>query len=140
MVRICLACGVVNPAGPTNGCPHLQSARIDGVDKTLNDLLTQVAEARRRYSEMSSQLKSWLTDALRDGRAEVKTMREAQASALEDGYEHADTGQLRLTNPEAPASRTKKTRQRPRRARNTLAPVDPRQLDLLALSPPKGNA
>lgn len=140
MVRICPACGVVNPGGPSGACPHLQLVRFDGVDTALGETLSQLAEARRRYSELSQRLKDAVLEAVKDNRAEVETTRRARAGDFEDGYRRLDGRGLRLTHPDPPERPPAKPQPRPRRKRSGPLPVDPRQLDLLAQSPPKGDA
>jgi len=140
VVRICPACGVVNPAGPSGGCPHLQLVRFDGVDDQLSDVLARVAEARRRYADLADELRRAVLDSVREGRAEVETTRKARATELADVIDSVDNGALHLTHPEPPRPRKVKPKPRPRRKRTGPPPVDPRQLELLAQSPPKGDA
>jgi hypothetical protein len=131
---------VVNPGGPSGGCPHLQLVRFDGVGDELGEMLSSVAAARRRYAELSDRLKRAVMDAVKDGRAEVETTRKARASELESVLERMDGEGLQLTHPEPPNRRPAKTGPRPQRKRRGPPPVDPRQLELLAQSPPKGDA
>ena len=137
VIRICPACGVVNPSGPSEGCPHLQIVRFDGIDRELEDLLAQVAGARRCYSDLVALLKKSVIDAARMGAAKVETSRKIQPGEVDELYpKTVKAKRLSLTVVKSKAKKTK-----PRRSRRTgPAPVDPRQLDLLALSPPKGDA
>jgi hypothetical protein len=138
VVRICPACGVVNPAGPSEGCPHLQLVRFDGIGAELSELLADLARARRRFADLSALLKQLVMDAVRDGRAEVEATRKARASELESVTRLGEKASLALTPTEPPEAAKQKPR--PRRKRRGPPPVDPRQLDLLAQSPPKGDA
>jgi len=140
VVRICPACGVVNPRGPSGSCPHLQLVRFDGVGAELGEVLERVAEARRKYAELSEALRRVVMDAVRDGRAEVETTRKARASELGDVLDSVDRKRLRLTHPKPPERAEEKPKPKPRRRRAGPPPVDPRQLELLAQSPPKGDA
>lgn len=140
VVKICPACGVVNPAGPSGGCPHLQLVRFDGIDDGLGEMLSSVAEARRQYLELSDRLKREVRDAVKDGRAEVETTRRARASELEGVLDAMNGDGLRLTHPDPPRRMPAKPKARPKRKRAGPPPVDPRQLELLAQSPPKGDA
>ncbi len=137
VIRICPACGVVNPSGPSEGCPHLQIVRFDGIDRELEDLLAQVAGARRSYSDLAALLKKTVIDAAREGTAKVETPRKIQPGEVDELYpKTVKAERLSLT---ILKSKTKKAK--PRRSKRTgPALVDPRQLDLLALSPPKGDA
>lgn len=137
VVRICPACGVVNPSGPSQDCPHLQIIRFDGIDRELEDLLAQVAGARRSYSDLAALLKKTVIDAAKDGTAKVETSRKISPCEVDELYPKAVRAKsLSLTVVKSKAKKTK-----PRRTRRTgPAPVDPRQLDLLALSPPRGDA
>ncbi len=137
VIRICPACGVVNPSGPSEGCPHLQIVRFDGIDRELEDLLAQVAGARRSYSDLAALLKKTVIDAAKEGTAMVETPRKISPGEVDDLYpKTVKAERLSLT---VVKSKTKKTKPR-RRRRTGPAPVDPRQLDLMALSPPKGDA
>ena len=137
VIRICPACGVVNPSGPSESCPHLQIVRFDGIDHELEDLLAQVAGARRSYSDLAALLKKTVIDAAKNGTAEVETPRKIQPGEVDELYPKAAKAErLSLTILKSKAKKAK-----PRRRRRTgPAPVDPRQLDLMALSPPKGDA
>ncbi len=140
VVRICPACGVVNPAGPSETCPHLQLARFNGVDDELAELLAAVAEARRRFASRSAELKHRVMGALRDGEAEVETPRKARFSEVENlRARPATSTELTLEHPEPPPSKTKEPRKRARKPIKP-PPVDPRQLDLIAQEPAKGDA
>lgn len=143
VVRVCPACGVVNPAGPSKDCPHLQLVRFDGVDDLLAATLGELAESRRRYTELLGRLKGRVLDAVRAGRAVVETPRRVRNRALDDlGQPAAPPARLNLTHPEPPPQpKPAAAEPGPRRRRRSGAPaVDPRQLDLLAQSPPKGDA
>jgi hypothetical protein len=137
VIRICPACGVVNPSGPSEDCPHLQIVRFDGIDRELEDLLAQVAGARRSYSDLAALLKKTVIDAAKEGAAKVETPRKIQPGEVDELY--PKTVKAERLSLKAVKSKAKKAK--PRRTRRTgPAPVDPRQLDLLALSPPKGDA
>ena len=137
VIRICPACGVVNPSGPSEACPHLQIVRFDGISHELEDLLKEVAGARRSYSDLVTTLKKTVIDAAKDGTAMVETSRKIQPGEVDELYpktSEADHLSLTITK-----SKAKKPKPRQRR-RTGPPPVDPRQLDLMALSPPKGDA
>ena len=137
VIRICPACGVVNPSGPSEDCPHVQIVRFDGIDRELEDLLTPVAGARRSYSDLVALLKKTVIDAAREGTAKVETPRKIQPGEVDELYPKAvETESLSLTVVKSKAKSAKPRR----RKRAGPAPVDPRQLDLMALSPPKGDA
>ncbi|MBW2276792.1 MAG: hypothetical protein JRF63_04825, partial [Deltaproteobacteria bacterium] len=140
VVRICPACGVVNPGGPSGGCPHLQLVRFDGVDDQLSDVLSRAAEARRMYADLADQLRRAVLESVREGRAEVETTRMAKAREIEDVVESFENGSLYLTHPDPPRRPRARPKPRPKRKRTGPPPVDPRQLELLAQSPPKGDA
>lgn len=139
VVRICPACGVVNPSGPSRECPHLQLIRFDGIDGGLEELLDQVALARRSYGELIGRLKEEALAAAREGIAEVETTRKVMSGELDSLSASQPGGGLKLT---PPAKRKDDTsdRKAAKRRRRGPQPVDPRQLDLLAMSPPKGDA
>jgi len=145
VVRICPACGVVNPSGPSGGCPHLQLLRFDGLDDDLERLLAEVAVTRRAYSELTGRLKRLVLEAARDGVAVVETPRRVgstRADVSSHGPQHGRA--LDLVHPAGPPApaRTNGPGKAPqkRRRRTGALPVDPRQLELLAQSPPKGDA
>ncbi len=143
VVRICPACGVVNPSGPCEGCPHVQLVRFDGVDGELENLIGEVARARGEYRELVSRLRNDAVAASRTGDAVVETPHKAGSRDAEDLYPPSMTegGGLHLTHPRARKKDTSKADRPPRRRKRIGAlPVDPRQLDLLANSPPKGDA
>ena len=137
VVRICPACSVVNPAGPSESCPHVQLIRFDGIDESLAELLGKVAEARAAFNLLVSKLKTRAKDAVRSGEAEVETTRKGRVSDVKELTE-APAKPLALENPE-PAHQSKNTR-KPKRKTPVAAKVDPRQLDLLLREPPKGDA
>jgi hypothetical protein len=139
VVRICPACGVVNPSGPSRECPHVQLIRFDGVDEDLERLLDQVAVARREYTDLVKRLKAAVLLAAKEGTAMVETTRKASSGEIDRLPSQGDRGALQLTPPSAP--RPDAPEKKPRKRRRKGPPtVDPRQLDLLALSPPKGDA
>ncbi len=139
VVRVCPACCTVNPSGPSTTCPHVQLARFVGVDAALEGLLAEVAAARRTYTELNARLKAAVLEAVRDGTAIVETPRKPRGT-LEESFAAARTDEPA----HAPTGRAAGVQERPRtpaRRRRTGAPaVDPRQLTLLAYSPPKGDA
>jgi hypothetical protein len=143
VVRICPACGVVNPGGPSKDCPHVQLVRFDGIDDLLAATLGELAASRRRYNELLERLKARVMEEVRTGRALVETPRRVRTPA--DGARPAALDppeRLSLTHPEPPRPRPQTRSERParRRKRNGAPTVDSRQLDLLAQSPPKGEA
>ena len=96
-----------------------------------------MAGARRSYSDLAALLKKTVIDAAKEGTAKVETSRKIQPGEVDKLYPKAvEAERLSLTVVKSKAKKTK-----PRRTRRTgPAPVDPRQLDLMALSPPKGDA
>jgi len=142
VVRICPACGVVNPSGPSDDCPHLQLVRFDGVDEDLEALIGEVARARRDYSELVSKLKTDVLTATREGAAQVETPHKAKPKDMTPPYSPArDDGNLHLTHPKLRVKAASKSdRSTRKRRRNGAPPVDPRQLELLANAPSKGDA
>ncbi|MCP4606961.1 MAG: hypothetical protein GY847_41695 [Proteobacteria bacterium] len=140
VVRICPACGVVNPAGPSETCPHLQLARFNGLDNGLALLLSQVAEARRHFVGLVDDLKLKVKQAIHCQQAEVETPRRARFSEVEALRPRPQPSPvLSLENPESPPVKHRETRRRTRKPAQT-PPVDPRQLALIAQEPPKGDA
>jgi hypothetical protein len=136
IVRICPACGVVNPSGPSDTCPHLQLIRFEGVDKTLEALLGRVATVRVQYLELLGELRAHVMTAAQSGEAEVLATRKSRFSEVDAlGKKPAP---LVLTNPK-PAEK-KAEKQRKKRKTPSPKPVDPRQLALLVREPPQGDA
>jgi hypothetical protein len=139
VVRICPACCTVNPSGPSAACPHVQLVRFDGLSAPLETLLAEVAAARRAYNELNAKLRIAVLDAVREGAAEVETARKPRPSEADAAQEAAGkAGRLSLAHSETGAG--ERGRAAPRRRRTGAPPVDPRQLTLLAFSPPKGDA
>jgi hypothetical protein len=136
VVRICPACGVVNPSGPSETCPHLQLIRFEGVDKTLEGLLDRFAKVRVQYRELLGELRTHLMRAALSGEAEVVATRMNRFSEVDALRKNPEP--LVLTNPKPPE--TKEPKQRKQRKSSAPEPVDPRQLALLAREPPQGDA
>ncbi len=144
-IRICPACGVVNPSGPSDSCPHLQLARFDGVDESMTALLDDVARARKIFEERLKNLKVTVRMAIHEGRAEIETPRKVRrVSEVEELRRPTSRSQQSffLEAPQIHHARpsSKKNPARPRRAKPAQPNVDPRQLDLLVKLPPKGDA
>jgi len=140
VVRVCPACCTVNPSGPSTTCPHVQLARFAGVGPELEALLTEVATARRSYNELNAKLKATVLEAVRGGTAVVETPRKPRRS-LEDVYGASERPEaLNLAPSERAPLAQDRTRMAPKRRRIGAPAVDPRQLTLLAFSPPKGDA
>jgi len=138
VVRICPACGVVNPSGPSPECPHVQLVRFDGIGPELEELLDRVAGARRTYGELVKDLKGMVLQAAKEGTAEVEATLKARPSEIDRLANRGSGEALRLTPPSA---RDPEPSPKPRKRRRKGPPaVDPRQLDLLAMSEPKGDA
>ena len=141
VVRICPACGVVNPAGPSDACPHLQLAKFEGMDDELGELLAAVAEARTRYATLVGDLKDRVKAAVRNREAEIETPRKMRPSELDDLRPPRDGSTLVLKNPDPPPPPNPPETKRIRKRRHKGPPkVDPRQLELIAREPPKGDA
>lgn len=140
VVRLCPACGVVNPAGPTAGCPHLQLIRFDGVTAELAELLARVADARRGYNDLAGRLREHALAAVHAGQALVETVAERarRPVSADRSRPRAAPERLELESPGLPRLPTDPVRARPRR--RSLPAVDSRQLDLLARGPAKGDA
>ncbi|MDD5309799.1 MAG: hypothetical protein PHU25_20985 [Deltaproteobacteria bacterium] len=137
VIRICLACGVVNPAGPSEACPHVQVARFDGVDGALERALADVAEARQRYSGVLADLLARVKLSIRDGTAEVVAAQSTRPADIEklDRAHPSRPSTLELAPPAPPA-----VVKRVRGHRKAALAVDSRQLDLLLRGAPKGEA
>lgn len=140
VVRICPACGVVNPSGPSPTCPHHQLARFDGLDDDFAQTLVEVARARSAFDELLGKLKQEIKEALRVHKAKIETRKEALKSAPDKSERHArKTPSLSLENPEPAAAKAAPAKRRTRKAPQAAA-IDPRQLELIAREPPKGDA
>jgi hypothetical protein len=137
-VRICPACCTVNPSGPSAACPHVQLVRFDGLNGALEALLSEVAAARRTYNELNAKLRNAVLEAVREGVAEVETARKPRAADRDPAQDVDRAARLSLDHSEAAAAARAKPA--PKRRRTGAPPVDPRQLALLAFSPPKGDA
>lgn len=142
-IRICPACGVVNPRGPSDGCPHLQLVRFDGVAESLETLLGEVATLRREYVDKVHALKRRVLDAAQTGEGQVETPhRTISAHEVDALYTRAGKTAFNLASPTAPKKKADGTT-KPTKARKSSGAglhVDARQLDLLARSSPKGDA
>lgn len=136
IVRICPACGVVNPSGPSDTCPHLQLIRFDGVDQTLEELLERVAKVRVAYKTELDVLRVHVMRAAQDGEAEVLATRQSRFSEVSELHKKPEP--LVLTNPTPP--KNKEPKKRKQKKQPQPKPVDPRQLALLAREPPQGDA
>ena len=142
-IHICPACGVVNPAGPSDGCPHLQVVRFSGVDESLEELVMEVAGARRKFQELAATLKRVVMARVQDGTATVETPRRVREGDLGKLYSEAHDRPFMLTHPDEEIKKVRSTSKAPRprpKKRHPTGPVDSPQLDLLAYSPSKGNA
>lgn len=141
VVRICPACGVVNPAGPSDTCPHLQLVRFRGIDGDLEQLLTRVAEVRRKHRALVDELRSHVMKAAREGVATVEVTQKGRLSDVDALRKRAKP--LTLTHPEPKAvKKTPKLKPKPKRKQKKAgaSQVDPRQLALLVREPPQGDA
>lgn len=143
VVRICPACGVVNPSGPSAGCAHLQLARFNGVGPDLASLLDDVASARSRFDKLVSALKSHVKEALRAQKADIETAVSPRGQEVDRSGRRErikPLAALSLKSPElAPVEKREKKRASRGRGPRPV-PVDPRQLELIAREPPKGDA
>ena len=141
VVRICPACGVVNPAGPSEACPHLQLARFRGVDEEFVVLLEEVAEARSRFVKLADKVKSRVRVALRNREAEIETPRRPIGKGMDSLEPRSDIASFNLENPVAPPRpRAHETKRMRKRKTPEQPKIDPRQLELIAREPPKGDA
>jgi len=141
VVRICPACGVVNPSGPSEICPHLQLVRFDGINPELEQLLGEVAAARSHFNSLAARLKKTVIGAARQGEAEVETTRTARPSEVDALRPRSKNPapELQLVNPE-PVFKKNRTAKRPSRKPAARRAIDSRQLELIASEPPKGDA
>ena len=141
VVRICPACGVVNPAGPSETCPHLQLAKFEGIDDDLDDMLANVAKARSQYIQLANEVKKRVKLAVQNQEAEIETPRAMRPSELDALTPIPGAPLLVLENPEPPPPPKDPETKRPRKQkRQGLPMIDPRQLELIAREPPKGDA
>ena len=140
VVRICPACGVVNPSGPSPTCPHHQLARFDGLDDDFAEVLADVARARSNFDELLAKLKQEIKESLRVHKAKIET-REDNLKSGKEKLERSPkkTPILSLENPKPPPEKTPAVKRRRRKSPQS-PPIDPRQLDLIAREPPKGDA
>ena len=138
-VRICPACGVVNPAGPSDTCPHLQLVYFPSIDDSLEELLSRMAAARVQYRDTLEELKRFLNQSARNGTAEVlqahKAARISDVEALQ-----RRTSPWTLTHPKIEEKQKPTPAKRRQRKPPSPEPVDPRQLALLIRETPKGDA
>jgi hypothetical protein len=140
-IRICPACGVVNPQGPSDGCPHLQLIRFDGVAESLETLLTEVAFLRRAYVEKVAALKKRVLDAVQTGEGVVETPHRISAHEVDALYSRAGRTTFSLSIPEQPKKKPEQPRAgRPKKSLPMKGIMDDRQLDLLLREGPKGDA
>ncbi len=139
VVHICPACGVVNPAGPSDSCPHLQLVRFQGIDGSLDQLLTRVAEVRRRHRELVDELRAHVMRAAREGIATVEATQKGRLSDVDALRKRAKP--LTLTHPETETGKKNPKPKPKKKHKKTSSPqVDPRQLALLVREPPHGDA
>ncbi len=138
-IRICPACGTVNPAGPSEACPHLQLVRFRNLDEPLQDLLERMAAARNQFRETLGELKQFIGQATRKGEAEVVAAHKAARLSDIEALQRKAQGPLSLTHPKTDP-KPKTTPKRKQRKPPTPEAVDPRQLALLIFEPPKGDA
>ena len=143
VVRICPACGVVNPAGPSDTCPHLQLVRFRGIDSELSNLLENLAKVRNEFTSLVTKLRSTVMHAAKNGIAEVEITRKTGAGGAKSG-DGKPQKPLVLSNPEPAVTKTKtKSGSMPRRMQKKSSspkPVDPRQLALIGKTSPRGDA
>ena len=141
-IHICPSCGVVNPAGPSDGCPHLQVVRFSGVDESLEELIMKVADTRRQFHDLTATLKRVVMARVQEGSATVQTPRRVRASDVDKLYSEANAKPFMLTHPDEEIKKIKSPA--PSRAKSAKkqksSSLDSKQLDLLAYSPSKGNA
>ena len=135
IIRICPVCGVVNPAGPSDSCPHLQLVRFEGIDESLEKLLQRVADVRVQYKELVTELRAHVMRAAREGDAHVEATQKGRVSEVETLRKRPEP--LSLTNPEPPVPKTK---QKHKQKKPAPPQVDPRQLAHLVREPPQGDA
>ena len=140
VIRICPACGVVNPAGPSDACPHLQLVKFQGIDASLESQLERLAVVRNEFWSLISQLRATVMHAVQQGDAAVEVTHKGRVSDVNRTRKHPSP--LVLSNPEpseppkAPKRAAKQKSQKPPIQKQ----VDPRQLALIAREPPQGDA
>lgn len=137
VVRICPACGVVNPAGPSEACPHLQLVRFQGIDESLQNQLERLATVRNEFWSLVAQLRSTVMNAAHQGLAEVEITHKGRVSDVRDLSKRPSP--LVLSNPEPP-KKSKSSAKRKSAKSQPQKSVDPRQLALIAREPPQGDA
>ena len=108
----------------------------------LAELLKRVAEARREYTALADRLREQALAAVHQGLARVETAgeRKARPKGAEQRPTRVSSGRLELTSPMAAVRTSPAEAPLARPRRRTLPAVDPRQLDLLARGPAKGEA
>ncbi len=139
-IRICPVCGTVNPAGPSDSCPHLQLFRIRSLDEPLADLLERMAVARNQFRDLLGELKRYMNTAKREGRAEVVPAHKILRFSDIEPISKKPAQPLTLTHPAAEEKSKAPARKKSSRKAAEPEPVDPRQLALLILEAPKGHA
>lgn len=142
-IRICLACGVVNPAGPSAACAHLQVAVFQTIYDDLEAMMTRVAQARRQYIELVDQLMNHAKKQIKKGDARIETSSERIRAHSTDGLPKKPAKPappLTLQSPKAPKNKPARRKVLSPRRKRAGGVVDPRQLDLLVREPPKGHA
>jgi hypothetical protein len=139
-VRVCRVCGTVNPAGPSETCPHLQLFRFRSIDESMVDLLERMAIARNQFRDVLIELKSYLNNAVRNGSAEVVPAHKVSRLSDMETLHKKPPSPLTLTNPKI--EETSKISAKKKQPRKPPAPeaIDPRQLALLIREVPKGDA
>ena len=137
-VRICPACGVVNPAGPSDTCPHLQLVKYQGIDENLEALLGRLATVRNEFRALVTELRSTVMHAARIGLAEVEVTHKGRVSDVDEIRKRATP--LTLSNPEPAEPPPKPAPKRKPKKAPVPKKVDPRQLALIAREPPHGDA
>ena len=140
VVRICPACGGVNPAGPSEACPHHQLVRFEGIDDDLSAQIEKLAKVRNQFWSMVSQLRATVMHAAQTGRATVEVTHKGRVSDV-DALRKAPTLPFQLSNPEPEVTpKAKPPVRRKQKKSSPPKPVDPRQLALIAREPPQGDA
>ncbi len=137
-VRVCPACGTVNPAGPSESCPHLQLVRFRTIDEPLSDLLERMAVVRNQFRELLLEFRMYMSSATKLGDAEIVAAHKSTKLSDIDGITQK-TPQLILTYPEK-TERSKSQISSKKKKKSSPPPVDSKQLSLLIHDMPKGDA
>jgi hypothetical protein len=104
-------------------------------------MLADVANARSQYFKLVGALKKKVKLAVRNQEAEIETPRTVRSSELDALRSPPGAPSLVLENPDPPpAPKVSETKRIRKRKLQGPPMIDPRQLELIAREPPKGDA